>query len=112
MNDPYEQFKKITDKYYTDWNMPNINVFVELLNRYGIKLRQKDGELHEITFSKPESKEEALVLGVRYKKKDNSYSEDLFLFQQGEKIEKGYKGRLEKGIIPEYSGTHKELPNT
>lgn len=107
----YEEFKSITDKYYTDWQMPAINVFIELLDRGGIKLRNKDGILHEATFSVPKSIKDALVLGIRYEKKDSSFSEDHFLFRKGKPIKKGYKGELEK-IIPEYKGTHKGRPNT
>ena len=111
MDNSYEEFKAITDQYYTDWQMPKIDVFVKLLDRYGIELRNKDGDLREVTFSVPKSKKEALVLGVRYQKKDGTFSEDLFLFQKGNPIQKGYRGELEK-ILPEYKGTHKGKPNT
>ena len=111
MENSYKEFKTITDKYYTDWQMPNICFFVELLDRYGIKLRKNDGNLHEATFSVPKSINDALVLGIRYQKKDGTFSEDLFLFRKGKPIQKGYKGELEK-IIPEYEETHKGKPNT
>lgn len=111
MNNPYEEFKKITDDYYADWQMPSPEVFIDLLNRYGIKLRQKDGKLHEATFSVPKSRKAALFLGIRYRKRDGSFSEDLFLFEKGKPIKTGYKGKLER-ILPEYGGTHKGKPNT
>lgn len=111
MDNSYEEFKTITDKYYTDGQMPSIKVFIDLLNCYGIKLRQKDGELHETTFSVPKSSKNALVLGMRYIKKDGSYSEDLFLFEKNKSIQKGYKGKVEK-TLPEYQNTHKGIPNT
>ncbi len=110
MDNSYEEFKSITDKYYTDWQMPDIDVFVKLLNRHGIKLRDKDGALHEATFSVPKSMKDALVLGIRYQKKGGTFSEDLFLFRKGKPIQKGYRGELEK-IVPEYKGTHKGKPN-
>lgn len=111
MDNSYQEFKAITDKYYTDWQMPPINFFIDLLDRYGVKLRNKDGQLHEATFSVPKSVSEALVLGIRYQKKGGTFSEDLFLFQKGKPIQRGYKGELEK-IVPEYKGTHKGGPNT
>lgn len=111
MDNSYQEFKAITDKYYTDWQMPPINVFVDLLDGYGIKLRNKDGQLREATFSVPKSVSDALFLGIRYQKKDETFSEDLFLFQKGKPIQRGYKGELEK-IVPEYKETHKGSPNT
>jgi len=109
--DAYEEFKSITDKYYTDWQMPQIDVLIELLKQHGIELRKKDNQLYEATFSVPKSLSDALVLGMRYRKDDGTFSEDLFLFQKGKPIRKGYRGKLEK-IIPEYKGTHKGGPNT
>lgn len=111
MENSYKAFKTITDKYYTDWKMPKIDTSIELLNRCGIKLRKKDGALREATFSVPKSMGDALVLGLRYQKKDRTFSEDLFLFRKGNPIQRGYRGKLEK-IIPEYRGTHKSEPNT
>jgi len=111
MENSYEEFKAITDKYYTDWQIPGIDIFIALLDRHIIKLRKKDGELHEATFSVPKSMGDALVLGLRYQKKDRTFSEDLFLFRKGKPIQRGYRGELEK-IVPEYRGTHKGGPNT
>jgi hypothetical protein len=107
--DSYRDFKSITDKYYTDWIMPDFAVFEVLLNKYGVRLRNKDGDAKYATFSVPISKQDALVLGIRYTKIDGSWTEDLFLFELGKPIVAGYKGRLEK-IIPEYKGTHKASP--
>lgn len=110
MDNSYADFKAITDQYYTDWKMPPLQVFVDLLTKYGIQLRGKDGLLQEGTFSVPKTESDALVLGMRYLKRDRSYSEDLFLFRKGFPIQKGYKGAIEK-ILPEYQGTHKGLPS-
>lgn len=111
MGSPYEDFKAITDQYYTDWKMPSIQVFIALLSKYGIKLRGKDGKLHEATFSVPKTEKDALVLGMRYKKNDDSYSEDLFLFRKNQPIQVGYRGAIEQ-VLPEYTGTHKRTPTT
>lgn len=91
--------------------MPPIKLFIDLLDKHGVSLRNKDGQLHEVTFSVPKSVSDALVLGIRYQKKDKTFSEDLFLFQKGKPIKNGYRGELEK-ILPEYKETHKGSPNT
>lgn len=109
MDNSYEDFKAITDQYYTDWKMPPLQVFVDLLTKYGIQLRSKDGLLQEGTFSVPKTESDALVLGMRYKKNDDTFSEDLFLFRKNQPIKRGYKGAIEH-ILPEYKGTHKRTP--
>ena len=113
MENSYEELKLITDKYYTDWIVPGVNVFIELLRKYRIETcKRKDGILYEVNFSIPKSVKDGIVVGFRYKKKDNSFSEDLFLFQKNKKIIKGYRGSLENSILVEYSETHKLPPNT
>jgi hypothetical protein len=111
MDTSYQELKEITDQYYTDWQMPAIKTFIDLLNKHGVGLRNKDGDLHEATFSIPKSIPIGIVLGMRYKKIDESYSEDLYLFQPEKKVISGYRGELEK-ILPEYKNTHKLKPNT
>jgi len=111
MDKSYLDLKKITDKYYTDWQMPDAQIFIDLLNDNGIKIRQKDGELIETTFSIPKTLKNSIVLGFRYRKKDNSYSEDLFIFRLDYKIVRGDKSYMEK-ILPEYKNTHKGKPNS
>lgn len=106
----YDEYKAITDQYYTNGQMPAAQVFIDLLARNGIGLRRDDGNFHEATFSVPQT-EEGLVLGMRYEKRDGTHSEDLFLFRPGKPILPGYKGGLEK-IFPEYRDTHKGKPNT
>lgn len=110
MDKSYLELKTITDKYYSDWKMPDCQIFINLLNKYGIKLRQKDGKFIEVNFSIPKIKKNSIVLGLRYQKKDSSYSEDLFVFQLDHKIVKGTKSDMEK-ILPEYKNTHKGNPN-
>jgi hypothetical protein len=46
------------------------------------------------------------LIGLRYLKKDKTYTEDHFLFGKGHAITKFYQGKAEK-ILPEYKGTHK-----
>lgn len=111
MDTSYTDFKAITDQYYTDGKEPSLQVFINLLTKYGIRLREKDGTLHEGTFSVPKTESDALVLGMRYEKNDGTFSEDLFLFRKDQPIERGYKGAIER-ILPEYKGTHKRTPTT
>lgn len=110
MDQSYVELKKITDRVYEtlaqDQQIDFTTDVTNLLGRYGINLRQRDDILHQVNISIPTSVNNAVVVGLRYIKKDGSKTEDLFLFQQNQSIIKGYKGRLEK-IIKEYSGTHK-----
>jgi hypothetical protein len=87
---------------------------LDLLSRHGIKIRQNDGALKQITVSIPTSVDNAFVIGLRYIKADGTRTEDLFLCQDNAykngvpvEIEPHYKGRLEFRL-PEYRGTHKE----
>lgn len=107
MNNAYGEFKSITDEYYRTGLMPDINVFIDLLRKYGYKLRQDDGDLNHATFSVPESKKDALVLGLRYLKKNGTWTEDHFLFHKDKAIAPHYRGKMER-ILSEYKGTHKK----
>jgi hypothetical protein len=74
---------------------------LELLSQSKIKPRQDDGELIQINLSIPTSIEAAFVIGLRYIKKDSTYTEDHFLCRRdaqadtcpGE-IKSFYRGRL------------------
>lgn len=87
---------------------------LDLLSRHGIKVRQDDGDLKQITVSIPTSIDNAFVIGLRYVKADGTRTEDHFLCQEDAdkngvpiEIEPQYKGRLEFRL-PEYRGTHKQ----
>ena len=100
----YFELKQITDKVYNEisQNRPQpyyAEEVVNLLARYKIILRQKDGVLHQVNISIPTSVSNAIVVGLRYIKNDGSKTEDLFLFQSNQPIITGYKGRLEKGYL-------------
>ena len=47
-----------------------------------------------------------MVVGVRYTKNDGTKTEDHFVFQPGQAIEKHYGKNLEE-LLPEYKGVHK-----
>lgn len=103
------------DLLLTWWNRDTSTDFVvvkaemeRILREHGIRLRQQDGELMQINFSLPRS-HSGLVLGLRYRKRDRSLTEDHFLCtQSGDvlRIEKYYRGDLEDALR-EYLGTHK-----
>ena len=59
-----------------------------------------------MNFSVARSRDETLVVGLRYRKRAGDYSEDTFLFTRGKPIETCYGKRVEK-VLPEYEGTHK-----
>lgn len=80
---------------------------LDLLKDQGIRIRQDDGELRQITLSKPSSVDSAFVIGLRYIKRDGTQREDLFPAEKGRPIEGCYKGSLEKRW-PEYRQTHKQ----
>ena len=82
-----------------------------LLQRHGIRLRHNDGELMQITFSVPTIAQSSLVLGLRYRNRDSSFTEDHFLCRRGVDThgldEPHYRRSLEQ-LLPEYRGTHKQ----
>ena len=110
MDQSYTELKTITDRVYQSKRqgreMEWVGDVISLLSKYNIRLRQKDGALHQVTISYPTSVDSAIVVGLRYVKNDKSKTEDLFLFQQNKLIVMGYKGRLERKLH-EYVGSHK-----
>jgi hypothetical protein len=78
-----------------------------LLNDQEIHIRLVDEILKQLTLSKPTSVNSGFVIGLRYIKRDESHTEDLFSAEQGEPIKANYKGSLEKQW-PEYRDTHKQ----
>lgn len=110
MDQSYTELKQITDRVYGELaqgrRVRYRDEVVVLFERNGIRLRQRDGTLHDVTISIPTSVPDAIVVGLRYIKSDGTKTEDLFLFQQGNHIVTGYRGRLERRVR-EYAGTHK-----
>lgn len=78
-----------------------------LLESWGSKLRTDDGELYQVNISNPE--QSILVVGLRYKKKDGSLTEDIFEFNAlcPNEISKYYKDKYERKRT-EYKDTHKQ----
>ena len=102
----YEEIKVITDAIYAGNIQPQAHLFIEVLNKYGIKLRDKDGKFLELTYSIPKSIPNSILIGIRYVKDDGSHTEDHFLFEQDKSIRRFYKNQIEK-VLPEYKGMHK-----
>lgn len=103
----YPELKSITDAIYSGKRIKFAKNVVEILSKHGIRLRQKDGKLHSVNISIPKSKTNTILVGLRYIKKDRTYTEDHFLFEQGRSITPFYKGKVEKTLL-EYKGTHKQ----
>lgn len=104
----YRDMKIVTDSIYSGkLKNPTAEDFLEILNKYGIGLRQKDGVFNHITYSIPKSQKDCILIGVRYSKKDHTFTEDHFLFQKDCCIRKFYRRQIEK-VLPEYKGAHKK----
>lgn len=81
----------------------------ELLREHGIRLRQDDGELFQINWSLPWSRQSVVVLGARYEKRDGSHTEDCFVFTPGPSsldVVPQYRGSIEREL-GECRRTHK-----
>jgi hypothetical protein len=80
-----------------------------ILLEHGIRPRGDDGDLVQINFSLPTSTPSALVLGLRYRKRDGSLTEDHFLcgWQADQRHVVPYYGLRLKRTLPEYAGAHK-----
>lgn len=111
-NNPYCELKAITDAVYAKERDKYAKDVIGVLNKCGIKLREKDGTLREVNISIPKSNKECILVGFRYIKKDRSFTEDHFLFEKGKPIKSFYKGKIES-VLPEYKGAHKyQIRNT
>jgi len=114
MNNAYFDLDGIWNKHLSgEKNHFDIEVMA-LLSRHSIQLRSDDGELKQVTISKPTTAENAFVVGMRYIKSDGTYTEDHFVCRKNDasslepvKIERYYKGKLERKF-QEYKGMHKE----
>jgi hypothetical protein len=79
-----------------------------ILNAWGIKCRGDDGQLVWVNFSIPKSVDDTIVIGLRYQKRDQTVTEDIFELNRSspERVYSHYKGMYET-YRPEYQGTHK-----
>lgn len=114
MNQTYIAIERIWVQLVDGKSVDIENEILGLLSRAGIKPRQDDGELMQINLSIPTSIEAAFVIGLRYIKKDSTFTEDHFLCQRDSQavtnpmeIAPYYRGRLES-LLSEYVCTHKQ----
>jgi hypothetical protein len=107
MNDPYAELESIWVRFVDGDRSNTENDILALLSYQGVQVRQDDGELKQLTVSKPTSVQNAFVTGLRYIKRDGTQTEDHFLFQKGRPVDRHYKGTLEQ-MLPEYGETHKQ----
>ncbi len=105
----YAELKAITDEVYATGNPGWSHKILALLEKHGIRPRQKDGALHRVTFSIAKSQTETFVVGLRYQKRDSTFTEDTFIFIPGKPIEGPCRTQIEK-LLPEYKDTHKFQP--
>jgi hypothetical protein len=108
-NSKYDILVLLHEKASTDSNPSVLAQVPNLLNNWGIKCREDDGTLLSINLSVPQSVGETIAIGLRYQKKDATFTEDLFTVSSSSPniIDKHYKASQEK-VFPEYEGTHKE----
>lgn len=106
-NTSYFELKTITDSVYEGIKVKWAKDVIGILQKHDIKLRQKNGKLYSVNISIPKTKSNCILVGLRYIKRDETYTEDHFLFEQNKPIIVFYKGKLQK-IFTEYEGTHKQ----
>lgn len=108
-NTTFNELKQITDEVYsgkrTGWAQDAGNVLFKF--KKGFKLRQDDGQLVQTNFSIPKSKPDCFVIGLRYIKRDQTFTEDHFLFEKDKPIIY-YRGKRLECFLKEYKGTHKK----
>jgi hypothetical protein len=107
MKDAFAEVESIWTRCIETGQKKFDNDILALLQDQGIRIRQDDGDLKQLTLSKPTSVNSGFVIGLRYIKKDGSHTEDLFSVEQGQQVKSYYTGSLEKQW-PEYRGTHKQ----
>lgn len=107
MNTSYRDLKTITDAVYVGSKASWTKDVLNILQKNSIKLRQKDGKLRSVNISIPKSKNNCILVGIRYIKDDKTFTEDHFLFEQDKSIVASYKGKIEK-VLFEYKGAHKQ----
>jgi hypothetical protein len=105
MSDSYLELQTIWAGFFEGDRSNTSDKCLKVLNTLEILTRQKDGELKQLTLSKPTSVEKALAMGLRYRKENGTCAEDVFVFQEGRPVERFYRGKLEREM-PEYKGTH------
>ncbi|MCD4692669.1 MAG: hypothetical protein K8R79_07140 [Calditrichales bacterium] len=107
MKTKYEIIKNIHSKANESGKADVLKSISSLFESWNIRLRTDDGELYQVNISNPE--QNIIVVGLRYLKKDGSFTEDIFEFSSlsPNEVSNHYKGRYERQRT-EYKDTHKQ----
>jgi hypothetical protein len=108
----YEQVRSVHDTAVQTHDASGLREIPKILNGCGIRCREDDGRLLSTNLSVPTSVGETITIGLRYEKRDQTLTEDIFEITKNNPnvITSYYKG-LYQAKRPEYRGTHK-LQNT
>ncbi len=101
----YLELRTITDAVYAG-KMELSDAFKKayaLLNKYGIRLRDKDGQAPIMTLSPAD--DNTLVMGIRYLKDSGRTTEDHFIFRRDADLYR-CKGKEIDKLLPNYKGSH------
>ena len=109
MTTKYEQVKSVHKSAAETGDANELRKIPSLLNSWGIKCREDDGQLLWTNLSLPTSIGETITIGLRYKKQDSTLTEDVFELSKKDPdiVASYYKGRYQM-LRPEYQGTHKQ----
>jgi len=108
MTTKYQQIIDIHQQAVATSDATQLQRIVPLLDAWGIRTRQDDGQLLWTNLSVPTSIAGTIVIGYRYQKRDASFTEDLFELNQSspDKVTPYFKGSYED-VRAEYARTHK-----
>ena len=109
MNTKYIQLRDIHDLAVKANDAEMLREIPQLLNSWGFRCRDKDGQLLWTNLSVPTSIGETITIGLRYMKEDRTLTEDIFEVSSSspDSVNAYYKGKYQR-VRPEYTGTHKE----
>jgi hypothetical protein len=110
MKTKYEQVKSVHELAVKNGDANELRKIPPLLNSWGIKCRKDDGQLLWTNLSLPTSSiGETITIGLRYKKKDSTLTEDIFELNMinPDKVDSYYKGQYQQ-FRQEYQHTHKQ----
>lgn len=108
MKTKYDQLKRIHNQAVADKNANVLREVPALLSSWGTRCRADDGQLLWTNLSVPTSVAATITIGLRYQKRDDSLTEDIFELRKSDPdtVHPFYKGKYQ-GVRPEYAGTHK-----
>lgn len=109
MTTKYEKIKKIHEIAVETHDANELRKIPLLLNDWGIRCREDDGELLWTNLSTPASIGGTITIGLRYKKKDATLTEDIFELSEKDPnvVTPYYKGKYQTHRS-EYVLTHKQ----